>query len=455
MSQDIASADIILLALVAGFLILRLRSVLGQKNGTERDRDLHGRPSETHDNVVFLPENSPASTGESATGVDDLPDDVRDQLHDLEKVDPTFAPQDFLTGARRAFEMVVSAFAAGDRDTLKFLLAGTLYTSFEAEIQSREEQNQTLETGIELVRSLTFQKIHRHEGIAFVTVRILSEQITVTRDSEGRIVDGDPNELVERTDDWTFSRRVDADRRIGCWLPRMLRPSKGRSFSSSGGIIGEIDGGTGGSLRPLWAGLPWSCPKSWISRCQTSRYWGTFVGGMAALLLVSCAKERSPGPPPVIPYTQAIVPVPFSALPGWADDTVVEALPALHQSCLSFRRRPSHHWVGPGVLGGTVGTWRTLCDTLDAAFPKGDLADSPLILSPSGPFWKKPFSRGPCRNAQKTVVSKRGGPSPAIMKPNLKAAVRKPRPVRFPCTAPARGHHRGQRRAASPFARRY
>ena len=216
MSHDIASADIILLALVAGFLILRLRSVLGQKNGTERERDLHGRPedhgsSETHDNVVFLPETSHASAGESALKVDDLPDDVRDQLQNLEKADPAFDPQDFLTGARRAFEMIVSAFASGDRDTLKFLLADTLYTSFEAEIQSREEKEQTLETGIELVRSLTLQKIDLQDGMAFVTVRTLSEQITVTRDSEGRIIDGDPNELVEKTDDWTFSRHLDAE----------------------------------------------------------------------------------------------------------------------------------------------------------------------------------------------------------------------------------------------------
>ena len=103
---------------------------------------------------------------------------------------------------------------------------------------------------------------------------------------------------------------------------------------------------------------------------------GSFLGAVAVgLLLASCAVEQTPGPPPVIPYTQAMTPVPFSALPGWTDDAVTEALPAFRQSCLSFRRRPSHHWVGPGVLGGTVGSWHIVCDKLDAAFPEDEPAD--------------------------------------------------------------------------------
>lgn len=210
MSQDIASADIIFLALVAGFLVLRLRSVLGQKNGAERERDLHGRPTETSDNVVFLPETQNQAPDPAAV-LDDLPQDIQDQLQNLTAADASFDPVEFLGGARRAFEMIVGAFAAGDRDTLKFLLADELYSSFENEIQSREAKNQTLETGIELIRSVGFKKIDLHETRAQVIVRVISEQITVTRDSEGRIVEGDPNELVERTDDWTFSRCLDAE----------------------------------------------------------------------------------------------------------------------------------------------------------------------------------------------------------------------------------------------------
>lgn len=106
---------------------------------------------------------------------------------------------------------------------------------------------------------------------------------------------------------------------------------------------------------------------------------GPLLGCLGALLLASCVGERSPGPPPPISHAQKMSPIPFSSLPGWQADAVVEALPAFRQSCVAFRRRPSHHWVGPGTLGGTVGVWHTFCDDLDAAFPN-DITANPVAF---------------------------------------------------------------------------
>lgn len=205
MSQEIAFIDIIFLALVAGFLILRLRSALGHKTGTEKQRDLHGRPIDQSesDNVVPLPgrrENSVSEESLSAPG-----------LAEVMEADPAFVPEEFLGGARRAFEMIVEAFAKGDRETLRLLLAEDVYRSFEGEIQSREHNNLTLETALEFVRSISFVKAGIVKGVVMLEVRFVSEQISVVRDSEGRIVDGDPNETVVIVDDWTFTRDPRSD----------------------------------------------------------------------------------------------------------------------------------------------------------------------------------------------------------------------------------------------------
>ncbi|AMW34439.1 Tim44 domain-containing protein [Haematospirillum jordaniae] len=205
MNQGIAFIDIIFLALVAGFLILRLRSVLGQKNGNERPRDLHGRTldQDTGDNVIPLPGRYDSDISDESLSVPGLVD--------VMKADPSFVPEEFLGGARRAFEMVIEAFARGDRETLRFLLAEDVYRSFEGEIQTRESKNLFLETGLEFIRSISFIKAELAKDVVLVSVRFVSEQISVTRDSEGRIVEGDPNETVVITDDWTFMRDPRSD----------------------------------------------------------------------------------------------------------------------------------------------------------------------------------------------------------------------------------------------------
>jgi predicted lipid-binding transport protein (Tim44 family) len=196
--------DIILFAMVAGFLVLRLRSVLGRRTGSERRRDPFPRPVAPRvQNLLQVP--APVATpptgsaAPAATG-------VADGLLAVRRADPGFEPGAFLQGARAAFEMVVGAFAAGDKAALRPLLDDAVYRSFATAIDERAAAKETLETRIVRLGSADLVEAGLDGTTAQVTVRFVSDQINVTRAMDGSIVDGDPNQAVEKTDFWSFAR---------------------------------------------------------------------------------------------------------------------------------------------------------------------------------------------------------------------------------------------------------
>ena len=199
--------DIVLFAMVAAFLVLRLRSVLGKRTGHEQPRQdpisQRNQEAETDGNVVELPNRNHA-----ADPMADLdPDDpLTAGIADIRGADDSFDPGGFADGARGAFEMIVQGFAEGDRDNLEMLLADDVYENFEAAIDEREEAEETLESTIIGIKSAEVIEAGMDGKNAMVTVKFVSEQVNVTRDSEDRIIDGDPNQVTEITDIWTFSR---------------------------------------------------------------------------------------------------------------------------------------------------------------------------------------------------------------------------------------------------------
>src|SRR5687768_12785959 len=187
--------EIVLFAMVAGFLILRLRSVLGRRTGHERRRPdpitARTAQEEARDKVIPLPERGRAPQREEA------PSAVADSgalagIAQIRSVDPNFDPGEFVTGARRAFEMIVEAFAKGDSGTLRPLLSDEVFAQFDGAIRAREEARQTLTTTLVGIREAEITDAALEGRTAQVTVKFISEQINVTRDSEGRVVDGDP-----------------------------------------------------------------------------------------------------------------------------------------------------------------------------------------------------------------------------------------------------------------------
>ncbi len=212
MGNGFAFLDIIFFAMVAAFLVLRLRSVLGRRTGNERRRpDVFSpqkdAPAETRDKVVPLPDRRAAKDGaadEVAPGESANPLDAA--LTRIRVADPAFTPDSFLAGARTAFEMIVEAFAAGRKRTLRPLLSDEVYDNFARAIDDREAAGETLETTLVGIESAEIIEAAMDGHVAYVTVKFVSQQINVTRNKDGEVVDGDPNHVAEVTDIWTFAR---------------------------------------------------------------------------------------------------------------------------------------------------------------------------------------------------------------------------------------------------------
>jgi predicted lipid-binding transport protein (Tim44 family) len=122
--------------------------------------------------------------------------------------DSSFDPRHFLSGARSAYEMIVMAFANGDRRTLRDLLSAEVYDSFENVIKDREKHEQKTETRFVSIDKAELVSAEVRDRTAQLTVRFVSQMISVTRDKAGTIVDGNPDKVADITDVWTFARDI-------------------------------------------------------------------------------------------------------------------------------------------------------------------------------------------------------------------------------------------------------
>jgi predicted lipid-binding transport protein (Tim44 family) len=215
-------ATILFFAVVAAFLGWRLYTVLGRRTGHEKPFDpFRSKEPEApatlpeRDTVRRLPE--PAARPERVdrdrrkleAAIASIAGDVRRGLDEIRNADSKFDPVDFVGGARVAFEMIVGGFAQGDTKALRPLLSDPVYGNFAGAIEERARDRQKLETTLVGILSADIVGAELAKGEeARVTVKFVSQQINVTKDQEGRIVDGDPSEVANITDVWTFARQV-------------------------------------------------------------------------------------------------------------------------------------------------------------------------------------------------------------------------------------------------------
>ncbi|WP_376959782.1 Tim44/TimA family putative adaptor protein [Azospirillum sp. A26] len=215
MGDGFVFIEIVIFAMIAAFLVYRLRSVLGRRTGEERQRSnpFTSAPGAAKpDNVVPLPERN-RTRPDVAPGADvvasDEPLSLAASIDQIRAADPTFDEKHFLEGSKAAFAMIVDAFARGDTATLRPLLADDVYDSFAQVIRDRQAAGEQHEARIEQVREAEVVEAKLDAGrTARVTVRLVSDQVNVVRDRNGAIVDGDPKALVENTDVWTFARNL-------------------------------------------------------------------------------------------------------------------------------------------------------------------------------------------------------------------------------------------------------
>ncbi len=211
MEGTVKFLDIIFFAMVAAFLVFRLRSVLGRRTGHERQR---------HDPRLSAGEAGGAGVpgGSAEPEVSQLERPIEDDLEievgeevsagltQIRLADRDFHPGGFLGGARAAFEMVIAAYASNDRETLRGLLSDDVLADFLAAIEARVSAGQTMEHTLVAITSTDIVGAEVSGQIALVTVKIVSDQINMLRDAEGRVVEGAPDQVNEVTDVWTFSR---------------------------------------------------------------------------------------------------------------------------------------------------------------------------------------------------------------------------------------------------------
>lgn len=207
---DFQYFDIILFAMIAAFLILRLRSVLGRRTGNERRRELFARrPAPVSDKPASDKVATPAN-GDKVAPIAALTakpgDRIGEGVSRIRRADPSFEPAQFLEGARVAFEMIVTAFAKGDKTALRPLLNDEVFGPFAQTIDDRVAAKETVETRDLKLDDAEIVEADMSGRTARVTVKLVSHQISVTRAMDGSIVDGDPDHPVEKTDYWTFAR---------------------------------------------------------------------------------------------------------------------------------------------------------------------------------------------------------------------------------------------------------
>jgi len=218
--RDVFDIYTIIFLALAVFIFLRLRSVLGQRTGRERPpydpysareqvrpapEKVVALPNRTPEAVTQKPAEPPAP-GERWKGVAEPGSALAAALDALAASDPDFDPQHFITGARAAYEMIVNAYAEGDRRALKNLLAREVYDGFDAAIGEREKKGETVENRFVSIDEAEITHAELRARTAQITVRFHSKLVSATRDKNGNVVDGSADRVTDVTDVWTFAR---------------------------------------------------------------------------------------------------------------------------------------------------------------------------------------------------------------------------------------------------------
>jgi predicted lipid-binding transport protein (Tim44 family) len=192
--------DIVFFAMVAAFLVLRLRSVLGRRTGNERHRPEQWTGAPPEAKVIDLAQARRSANEPQA----DTP--VAAGLAAIRAADPAFDLDPFLLGAKAAFEIIVSAFAAGDKAALRPLLAPEVYRQFVAAIDGRLAHGETLTTELIAMREVQLVDAVMEGPLAAITVRLVSDQVNALKDAAGRVVEGSADHVIKVVDEWTFRR---------------------------------------------------------------------------------------------------------------------------------------------------------------------------------------------------------------------------------------------------------
>jgi predicted lipid-binding transport protein (Tim44 family) len=193
--------DLVLFGMIAAFLVLRLRSILGRRQGFERSITARREAPVAQGPVI----EGVAEGGAPARPLPDPASPAGQALGRMQRGFRSFDPARFLDGAEQAFRMIVTAFAGGDRTTLRSLLSEETLRTFESAITAREAAGETQRTEIRAIHGATIEAADLRGNVADITVRFVSDQVNLTLGRDGAVVAG-ADAVTEIVDLWTFER---------------------------------------------------------------------------------------------------------------------------------------------------------------------------------------------------------------------------------------------------------
>ena len=201
--------DIIVIGAIAAFIILRYRAMLGEQSG--RDPSSIQPPAASTDPlepVIRVAERERAKPAASAAPAMQHTPELEARFKAMKAVDAEFSPDEFLQGAKLAFEMVVKAFSTHDRETLGMLLDPAIFAKFEAVLKQQENLRQRRDTTLVAITECQITKAELRGRVAELTVAFTSEQIHLVRDESGNIIEGNPGAIETVVDEWNFTREL-------------------------------------------------------------------------------------------------------------------------------------------------------------------------------------------------------------------------------------------------------
>jgi len=221
--DDFLDLPTLIAIVVAVFVLFRLRSVLGTRTGNERPPIDRSRSTPTEkkaavgdDNVVPLPRTARAPDLDDERRARKLEAEIEQAAHgddvlaaglrSVNEADPGFTPKSFLEGAKQAYEMIVTGFAHGDRQTLKNLLEKDVFESFARAITERESAGHTNDFTFVGLPKVEISQAEYDKKNVLVTVRFHAEVVSAIRDREGNLVEGNADQVQTIADEWTFAR---------------------------------------------------------------------------------------------------------------------------------------------------------------------------------------------------------------------------------------------------------
>ncbi len=208
MESGFSYGDIIVIGAIAAFILLRYRAMLGTDVGRDERPQSKPAAASEYERVIQLPAKPVVVVADKKEELSKQYGSLAETFVAMRGIDRDFTPEDFLQGARAAYEMVIEAFTKADRDTLKLLLSDAIYKEFDAALSADAEAKRKAETTLVAIKTANITAAKLTGSLATLTVDFLSEQVHVVRDLDGTIIEGDASREEKVEDQWVFTRTL-------------------------------------------------------------------------------------------------------------------------------------------------------------------------------------------------------------------------------------------------------